>query len=56
MPDQYCRKCRARLVQCPRCEGKGTVTQTSFMSSKEVPCPNCGGTGKLCPKDGRDWG
>lgn len=56
--DKYCRKCRERLTECPTCKGKGMMFKPGgfFTSSKEEPCPNCNGTGKLCARHGRDWG
>jgi hypothetical protein len=55
MGDEYCRKCSSRLTTCPTCSGKGTTYQGGLFGS-ERPCPNCRGTGKLCPRHGYDWG
>jgi len=57
MDDEYCRKCKSKLVTCPTCKGKGTTYQGSIGSGySDKPCPNCKGTGRLCPKHGYDWG
>ncbi len=57
MSDDYCKKCKSKLTICPTCKGKGTVYKGSLMSgSGDKPCPNCNGTGKLCPKHGNNWG
>lgn len=57
MADKYCRKCKSKLTKCPKCKGKGTTSQGSVLSGySQKPCPNCNGTGKLCPKHGYDWG
>jgi len=32
---------------CPRCNGSGSVQQTAGKMRFNVPCPQCGGTGKL---------
>jgi DnaJ-class molecular chaperone len=57
MADEYCRKCKARLTTCLTCKGKGTTMQGSaFWGYSEKPCPNCKGSGKICPRHGHDWG
>ncbi len=57
MSSEYCKKCQAKLVTCPTCKGKGTTYQGGLLlGSSNKPCPNCKGTGKLCPKHGNNWG
>ncbi len=58
MANQYCQKCKSKLATCPTCGGKGTIKKDMglFAGMKDVPCPNCNGTGKLCPRHGSDWG
>ncbi len=56
MGENYCSKCNAKLSTCPRCKGKGTIYVSSLLSGSEKPCPNCNGTGKICPKHGNDHG
>jgi molecular chaperone DnaJ len=37
---------------CPECHGSGQITQTSGRMKFNIPCPRCGGTGKVqnvCP-------
>jgi molecular chaperone DnaJ len=37
---------------CPQCKGSGQITQTSGNMRFQIPCPRCGGTGRLrtvCP-------
>lgn len=34
---------------CPECHGSGQITQTSGRMKFNVPCPRCGGTGKVQP-------
>lgn len=57
MSNEYCQKCHSRLATCPKCEGEGTTLQGGVFSGySERPCPNCNGTGKICPRHGYDWG
>ena len=56
MADEYCRKCKVKLTTCPTCKGKGTTDQGGALTIKHKPCPNCNGTGKLCPSHGSNWG
>jgi len=51
-----CKKCRAKVVKCPRCNGKGTIYSGTLMSGySEKPCPNCNGLGYRCPTHGTNW-
>ncbi len=56
----YCRKCKSRLSNCPRCNGKGTVVKSGWVGlgpvQREESCPNCRGTGKICPEHGYNHG
>jgi len=57
MSNEYCKKCKSKLTICPTCKGKGVVYEGSLLSGySKKPCPNCRGTGKLCPRHGYDWG
>lgn len=57
MSNEYCKKCRSRLTICPTCKGKGIVYEGGLLGGySKKPCPNCKGTGKLCPRHGYDWG
>lgn len=39
----------AKKVMCPRCKGRGSIFAggSIFTANKEVPCPVCGGSGKV---------
>lgn len=40
-----------KMVTCAKCKGKGSVwDHSSPFSSKEKPCPVCGGSGKVDQK------
>lgn len=52
----YCCKCKQHLSGCPTCKGKGMVLRSSTFTHSNEQCPNCNGTGKVCPKHGPDHG
>lgn len=38
----------AKMVQCARCKGKGTIKEGTFLiGGTEKKCPACGGSGKV---------
>jgi DnaJ-class molecular chaperone len=56
MSDEYCNKCKSKLATCPTCNGKGMVVEFGILTHSDKSCPNCRGTGKLCPQHGNNWG
>jgi DnaJ-class molecular chaperone len=54
MGENYCSRCKKALSTCPTCRGKGMVDDSTVFLKKEKRCPNCNGTGKLCPSHGAD--
>jgi DnaJ-class molecular chaperone len=52
----YCHKCKSRLSTCPTCKGKGMLSKSTVFTTSSERCPNCAGTGQLCPRHGNDHG
>ena len=43
-------------VTCPRCEGRGSISQSQGFFSISEPCPQCGGSGELIENPCRTCG
>lgn len=53
---EHCHKCKGQLTTCPTCKGKGPKDQGGMFTIDHRSCPNCNGTGRLCPTHGANWG
>lgn len=57
MTRRYCRSCQQELQTCAVCKGKGEVYRsTTFGGGGMERCKGCGGSGKVCPKHGANYG